>query len=221
MNDIYNIIICGVGGQGIVLSSRILGEAGVKLGFSVRIGETFGAAQRGGSVVSHVRIGIKEKVYSPTILKGKCDLLLGFEPVETLRYIDYLSPQGTIIVNTSPVYPISVLAKREKYPSIDEIINTLKTVAENVLYFDATAIANAIREESKMKVTPINMVILGAATAIDTFPIPASVLKESISEAVPQKYIEPNLKAFEEGREKALKILKLGEVQHLVVFKNS
>jgi indolepyruvate ferredoxin oxidoreductase beta subunit len=136
----FNLIIAGVGGQGSVLASRMVADAAIMEGYKVRVGETFGAAQRGGAVASHVRIGTK--VYGPLVPEDGLDALVGLEPLEALRVgVKYLSPQAVAIVNTRRWFPVDVNVGRAKYPSLEEIEDSLKKLCNKVIMIDATKIA--------------------------------------------------------------------------------
>ncbi|NMC76756.1 MAG: indolepyruvate oxidoreductase subunit beta, partial [Candidatus Methanofastidiosa archaeon] len=137
----FNILICGVGGQGTILASYVLGNAALKEGYKVRLGEIHGMAQRGGSVVSHVRIG--DEVYGTVIPTGKADIILAFEPLEALRNISFLKKGGKIILNTERINPISVSLGESDYPPIDEILFNLSERGK-VFHFNATEIAKNI-----------------------------------------------------------------------------
>ena len=119
----FNIVLAGVGGQGILLASQILGVSAVKEGFNVRVSEIHGMAQRGGAVVSHVRIG--EKVHSPTVLEGDADVILGFEPLEALRNMKYASQKSLVIISKETIVPTGFSLEPVQYPSFDEIVAKL------------------------------------------------------------------------------------------------
>jgi len=192
----YNIMIAGVGGQGTVLLSRIIGDAAIKLDLKVRIGETFGAAMRGGSVHSHVRVG--EEVYGPLLLEDEADVLLALEPLEGLRRgVRYLKPDGIAIVNTRRVFPMDVNIGVAEYPKVEEIINALKRLCKMVLAFEATSIAEELGEPRTM-----NVVVLGAFARVaeeTEAPFTKDVLREAVKGRVPPKTIDVNLKAFDRG----------------------
>ena len=188
---ITNLLIAGVGGQGIILLSDVLGSAAIRSGFGVRGSETHGMAQRGGSVVAHVRIG---DARSPLIPKGKADYLLALEPLEALRYLDYLSERCTAVVSTAPIPPASAYSRVAGYPRVDEALKELSQYAE---VYPVDALALAKRAGS---VVTANVVMLGALSALPGFPIEEDVLKESIASRVPPKTIEMNLTAFNLGR---------------------
>jgi indolepyruvate ferredoxin oxidoreductase beta subunit len=180
-----NILICGVGGQGVLLAGDIIAETAIAAGFDAKKSEVHGMAQRGGSVVSHVRYG--KKVYSPVIAEGEADLLVSFEKMEALRWIHYLKPGGHAVVNTQEIVPSGL----ESYPKgIDEDIR--KRVPD-ALFVDALALAG---EAGNTKA--VNTVMLGAFSSYLEFP--AEEWKKKIEARVPKKTIDLNLKAFDLGR---------------------
>ena len=194
----YNIQLVGVGGQGVLLASTVLGNAAVAEGMEAVMSEVHGMAQRGGSVQCSVRIG--QDIYSPLIPKGGADLLLGFEPVETLRSVTSVSRGAYIITNTSPVVPISVSIGQGTYPSLDEIIEALRSVNDHVVAVDATA--KAI--EAGRAITA-NAVLIGAIAAVKGFPLSKQRVLDALLEAVPAKARDVNVKAFELGYQEVRK----------------
>jgi len=188
----FNILICGVGGQGTILASYVLGNAALKEGLKVRLGEIHGMAQRGGSVVSHVRMG--DEVYGSVIPLEKADVIIAFEPLEALRNISSLKKGGKVILNTERINPISVSLGESEYPQIQEIISTLSEKGK-VYSFNATEIAKKIGNQVTM-----NMVMIGALSFLET-PIKNETLLETINLVLGKK-AELNIKAFEAGRKK-------------------
>ena len=193
----YNIMTCGVGGQGLMLVSNILGLACAEFGLGIRTAETHGLAQRSGSIYTHIRIG--ENVYSPLIPYGEADVLLGMEAIETLRYIEYLKPDGNIILNNYIWHPVQSTYERVKnpevpYTSIEMILEKLNKVTKNILIVDALNLAH----QTGNPLTS-NVVLLGALAKISDFPIKIEQLKEIIPRVVPKKAIDANLKAFSLG----------------------
>ncbi|MCX7843151.1 MAG: indolepyruvate oxidoreductase subunit beta [Clostridia bacterium] len=183
-----NIMIVGVGGQGTLLASKVLGNVALKMGYDVKASEVHGMAQRGGSVVTYVKFG--KKVYSPLIEKGEADLILGFEQLESLRWIEYLKEGGRMLINEQKINPMPVIIGKAKYP--ENIIEKIKDNYSNIITIDALKIA---RECGNIKT--VNIVLLGLmAKSID---INKDVWIEVIKETVPQKLLEINLKAFEMG----------------------
>lgn len=188
----YNIVICGVGGQGTILASKVIAQTALRFNLNVRIGETHGMSQRGGTVISHVRIG--DKVYGALTPEGHGDLMLAFEPVESLRYINYLKKDSYIVLNSHPLIPTSVNAGMAIYPSFSEINSKLKEITENIISLDATEIAH-----NAGSIISLNMVIIGATTKVPTFPFPKNEISKTINELVKPRFIEINKKAFEAG----------------------
>jgi indolepyruvate ferredoxin oxidoreductase beta subunit len=188
----YNVVICGVGGQGTILASKILAQTAVRLGLNARIGETHGMSQRGGTVISHVRMG--SRVYGALTPEAHGDLMLAFEPVESLRYINYLKKDSYIILNSHPIIPTSVNAGLAIYPSFSEILSELKEITGNIVALNATEIAR-----NSGSIISLNMVIIGAATKVPNFPLPKEELNKTIEELVKPRFLEINKKAFEAG----------------------
>jgi indolepyruvate ferredoxin oxidoreductase beta subunit len=182
-----NVVFTGVGGQGILLAAEIVGTAAVKAGLNVRVSELHGMAQRGGAVVSHVRIG--EKALAPTVVEGSADIILGFEPMEALRSIQFASRKTTVLVN-SRIMHIS----GAKYPPVKEILGLIRGFTRDVVTIDAFALA-----EESGSVMVQNTVLVGALDATGKLPLKTDALKEALGELVPAKYADVNAKAFEAG----------------------
>ncbi len=196
LKDPFNVIIGGVGGQGNVLASRILGEMLMGQGYVVTIGETYGASQRGGSVMSHLRISQKEP-FSPLIPQGQCDLLIALEPVEGLRIlVHYGKPEVLTLVNSRPIHPIDVISGDATYPEISEILAKIEELSLRVWTLNATGIALELGD-------PIfsNIVMLGALSAMRALPFDLSTFKEVVRVLLPSRTMEDNIRAFEMGRE--------------------
>lgn len=191
--DEFNVLITGVGGQGNILASRIMADAAMKSGLNVRVGETFGASQRGGPVVSHVRMGTN--VYSPLVYPHEGDGIIGLEPIETLRTaITYASKDSLIIFNNKAVFPVIVKTGKANYPELSDIIHVLERIARNVICLAAYDLAVKAGNPVVM-----NIVMLGAFAGSQKGPIPIEAYKLAIKENVPKKWIEANLKAFDLG----------------------
>lgn len=188
-----NIIMAGVGGQGVVLMSEILGNAAVREGIRVRGSEVLGMAQRGGSVFSNIRFG--EEVFAPLTTDGKCDILVALEPSEALRNIQYLNKQSIVIINNRKIIPSTVSMGKSHYPEIKEIEDKLKTVTSQVITVDATDLAEKAGNRQS-----INVVMLGTMFGCGKMPIKLETVKAAILERVPPKAADVNLKAFELGR---------------------
>jgi len=190
----FNIVLAGVGGQGTLLAAEALGIAAVEDDLNVRVSEIHGMAQRGGAVLSMVRIG--KDVLAPTVMEGQADILLGFEPFETLRSLNYTSEKSLVIMNTLQVPPTELTAKNLKYPSIDEIVKKIQYFTKNVTLVDAIKLA----KKAGSTLTQ-NVVLLGALVGTGELPMRKVRLIEAIRELVPTKHVDTNLKAFELGYE--------------------
>ena len=182
-----NIMIVGVGGQGTLLASRILGNTVINEGFDVKVSEVHGMSQRGGSVVTYVKYG--SKVFSPIIDKGEADIILAFEELEAYRALPFLKKGGKMIVNTQKINPMPVIIGKAEYP--DEICSKLSAKAD-IKAVDALSLAE---EAGNFKA--VNVVLIGVmAKSID---IPYEKWVETIKATVPPKFVDINLKAFELG----------------------
>ena len=182
-----NIVLAGVGGQGILLAAEILGDAAVKAGYNVRVSELHGMAQRGGAVVSHVRIG--ERALAPTVLEGTADLVLGFEPMEALRNVQFASHKTTVLVNVEPFALTGA-----KYPEVEEILEAIRGFTMDVISFNAAALA-----KKTGTVMTQNLVMVGALAATGKVPISVDNLKAALGTLIRTKYIDANINAFELG----------------------
>ena len=187
--NITNILIAGVGGQGVLLVSEILSEACLRSGYDVKKSEVHGMAQRGGSVTSHVRFG--KQVHSPLIEKGQADVLVSFEELEALRWIAFLKPGGTVVVNAQRIAPITVSSGVATYP--EDILEQLKKRTPSVVSMDGIGIA---QKAGNPRV--VNVALLGALS--NYLSIEENIWRETISLRVPPKTVEVNLRAFEAGR---------------------
>lgn len=204
MEDPLNIIVTGVGGQGNIQASYIIASAAVKDGFYVSVGETYGAAQRGGSVTSHIRLS-KETEYGPLIPKGKAHIILGFEPVECLRTIgDFGNKQTRVIVNPRPVYPIDVLSGEAIYPAVEKVLEAIKELVNSVYVVEATELAK-IAGDTILQ----NVVLVGCLAASEFTPIKTEAFKAVIGELFFDKSLELNIRAFNIGVEEFKKIRPL------------
>jgi indolepyruvate ferredoxin oxidoreductase beta subunit len=190
----YNLMTCGVGGQGLMLVSNVIGIACAEFGIDIRTAETHGLAQRSGSIYTHIRIG--ENTFSPLIPYGEADALLGMEAIEALRYIEFLKPNGITIINKYTWNPVQSTFDRvnnneEKYISIETILKQLEKVTKNIHLIDASTIAN----EAGNPLTS-NLVLLGALAKTEGFPLSLSQLEIVVPKVVPKKAIDANLKAL-------------------------
>jgi len=194
--DPFNIVITGVGGQGNVMASRVLSNMLVEKGFYVTIGETFGASQRGGSVMSHIRVSSKG-AWSPQVPKGKADVVVTLEPIEAIRVLAcYGNPSVQVLTNTRPIYPAGVIAGEASYPELKEIQATMEKLAARTWFLDATDKAVGLGN-------PIlgNIVMIGALSALDDFPVDRDDFDRVITRALPQGKRRDNLEAFDLGAE--------------------
>ncbi len=195
----FNIVIAGIGGQGVLTLAFILAEAALKQGYDVKTSELHGLAQRGGAVSSHVRFG--KKIYSSLIMECEANLIIGLERLETLRACYYSSKEnGTAIVfDTFSVVPILVSVFKEKYPSLEETEKILKEFSNKVYPLEATEIA---KKEIGNGIYS-NILLLGYAFGLGLIPLERKNLEEAIREVIPEKYLNENLKAFDLGIRKA------------------
>jgi indolepyruvate ferredoxin oxidoreductase, beta subunit len=187
-----NILIAGVGGQGNLFASSLLAKSAIQRGFQVLSTETIGAAQRGGSVVSHLRIA-DHPLYSSLIPDGQADYLVGFEPVELLRHIRKLKPEGIYILNTHPVLTIGCTMGIDQYPTLSEIRDTLDRLNLRGYVIRATQAADEISDPMLM-----NMVMLGALCAVSDF-FELEDIKTLVRQGARQSMIDANLEALDEG----------------------
>lgn len=184
-----NIMIVGVGGQGSLLASKLLGHLLLTEGYDVKVSEVHGMSQRGGSVVTYVRFG--EKVYSPVIDKGEADFIVSFEMLEAARYLEYLKKDGRIVVNTQQIDPMPVITGAMEYPS--DLIAKMEAVGAKVDAMDCLSLAE---EAGSSKA--VNIVLMGRLSKY--FDIPVEKWEQAIDECVPAKFAELNHKAFLLGR---------------------
>lgn len=188
VKDNLNIMIVGVGGQGSLLASRMIGTAAIKKSYDVKVSEVHGMSQRGGSVVTYVKLG--KKVNSPLIEKGDADIIISFELLEALRWSDYLKESGKIIVNEQKINPMPVIIGVEKYPG--NILGKIRALCNNVVCVDALKIA---KELGNTRV--VNIVLLGILAALTS--IEKDIWFETLKEIVPKPYYNVNEKAFKIG----------------------
>ncbi len=189
LDKVYNVLIVGVGGQGIILASDVLGRVAARYGYDVKKNEIHGMAQRGGSVSSHVRFG--KKVSSPIIKSGEADVLLSFEQMETLRYFNFLSKNGQVILNDHKILPPAVFTGQQDYPA--GIIEKVKEKSPKSVIVNGSEVAQKI---GNPKV--INVIFLGVLS--NFLDIPVNVYEDVLKESLKPKLVDINLKAFAEGR---------------------
>ena len=193
--DPINLIITGVGGQGNILASQLTATAAIGEGFYASIGETYGASQRGGSVMSHVRFS-RAFQYGPLIPGGEADIVLGFEPLETLRVlVDYGNDATVVILNPRPNYPISVLSGQQKYPPVADLLARIKQLAASARVVKATELASELGA-----LVAQNVIMVGALAGSGFLPVPLAAFEQAIAGVFDD---EPkrdfNLKAFNLG----------------------
>jgi len=191
--DPYNVIITGVGGQGNVMASRVMGQIMSRKGFYVTIGETFGASQRGGSVMSHLRLS--SSTWSPQIPKGKAHLVISLEPTETIRVLaDYGNPDTQVLCNTRPVHSVTVLSGEQDYPSMAEIKSMVTELSAGARFVDATDVALEMGN-------PIlgNIMMMGAAAGIGVLPLDRDSFGDVITQTFSADQATINLKPYDKG----------------------
>ena len=192
--DELNISFVGVGGTGVLTAAHLLAEAALLENLNVVIGEIHGMAQRGGSVFCEVRIG--ENVHGPIIPIGKLDILVGIEPLETLRYSYKLHKKSYVLINTYTIPPPSVSIGKEHYPSLEEIENTLRRFTPLIYKINAAEIA-----KKTGSLVTMNIVMIGAIAGLRILPIEVNSFIKAIKTYFPEKYHEQNIKAFKLGYE--------------------
>ena len=185
------IVVIGVGGQGNLLATNLLGEAALSLGMPVVASEIHGMAQRGGIVESAVLLG---DISSPIISPGESDVFLSFEPLETLRGLDKCNRKTVVITNTRSMQPFTAALGQGVYPPLEEMMSLIKAKIDKVIAFDGSALA-----EKAGNPLSLNMVMLGALIGSETIPISAADMKETISTSTKKAFLESNLKAFDLG----------------------
>ena len=183
-----DIVLCGVGGQGTVLASRLISAAAMAKGIPVMSAETIGMAQRGGSVFSHLRLG--EGVYSPMIAKGEADLILAFEPGEAVRMLPYLKEDGQVVVSSRAVMPVTATLSGASY-SAEEMIRFLETNVKNLMVVDGEA---ALREVGSPKV--LNLILLGAALKSGALGLTEDEIRSAILQKIPERFHDLNFRAL-------------------------
>jgi indolepyruvate ferredoxin oxidoreductase beta subunit len=188
-NRVYNVLIVGVGGQGIILASDVLSLAAARHGYDVKKNEIHGMAQRGGSVSSHVRFG--KQVSSPIIKLGEADVLLSFELIETVRYWPFLAANGKVIINDLKILPPAVFTGQMQYPT--DVIEKVKERVPDTIVIDAQAVADKLGNPRG-----VNIILLGMMSKY--LDIPVADYEAVMKEKLKPKLVDINLKAFHEGR---------------------
>jgi indolepyruvate ferredoxin oxidoreductase beta subunit len=197
-----NIIICGVGGQGVVLLSELLGSAAVRDGVAVKGSEVLGMAQRGGSVFSNIRLG--GDALAPLTPEGRCDVIIAVEPSEALRNIQFLTKNGVVVLNSRTVLPFTVFLGKSGYPDIKQIQAGLSKVTRKIITMDATALA-----QQAGSLQAANVVMLGALYGTELVPMSVETAKAVITGRFKGKAGETNVKAFDLGYEEVQKGLNI------------
>ena len=197
MSNITSVLFSGVGGQGVILASELISEVAMLHGLDVKKAEVHGMAQRGGSVTSHVKFG--EKIFSPIIENKSADIIAAFEPIEALRYINFLSEKGTIFVNTKKYLPITAVLEKSPYP--ENPIAMLGEYAKNIVTFDAFELA-----EKAGTFRATNVVLLGAISNL--LPFSMEEWKKGMEVKVKPKFLDINMNAFNLGKEEAKKVME-------------
>ncbi len=194
----FNMVIIGVGGQGIITLMRVIYEAALRQGYDIKTSELHGLAQRGGSVPCHIRFG--KKIYSPLVMQGEAHLIIGLEPLEALRaaYFGSKENKTTFLVDNCPIIPLSVPILKLKYPSLKEIFENLKEFSAKVIVVNASEV---VKKEVGSTI-PKNIYMLGYAYANNLIPLKKEFLLEGIEEIVPKRYLDLNKRVFELGMKK-------------------
>lgn len=186
-----NILLCGVGGQGIVLTSKLIAAASMAKNIPVMSAETIGMAQKGGSVFSFLKTG--ENLYCPMFSEGTADLIIGFEPAEAVRMLPYLKADGTVIVNSHPIMPVTAALNGGTYNG-GEMIDYLKANVKNLFVLDGDEVCRKIGSPKVL-----NMVMLGGAIKSGCLPFTLDEIKETVQKTVNPKFYELNCKALDEA----------------------
>ncbi|MEZ3487701.1 MAG: indolepyruvate oxidoreductase subunit beta [Lachnospiraceae bacterium] len=202
MNKNINIVLCGVGGQGTVLASKLIAAAAMKKNIPVMSAETIGMAQRGGSVISHIRMG--EGLYAPMIARGTADVIIGFEPGETVRMLPYLKEGGQVVVSRRAIMPVTATLSGTPYDG-NEMIEYLKKYIPRLLIVDTE---QACRDIGSSKV--LNILLLGAAVHSGSIGLDAADIKEAILGRLPERFHELNFRALAYVRELSPDYLSAG-----------
>lgn len=185
----YSIIFCGVGGQGILTLGGLVGKAFIKKGYDVRLSEVHGLSQRGGSVVVHLRAG--ERVFSPLISMNEANAIISLEAIETIRYIDYISPKGLVLMNKMIIPPSTL---NINLLEIDKILSSIKKMGLKIYVVDGLKIIDELKDSRVL-----NTAMLGAMCRLKIIPHSLNELEEVIREYFPEKYIDINIKALRSG----------------------
>jgi indolepyruvate ferredoxin oxidoreductase beta subunit len=211
MSATYNIMFVGVGGQGLMLITQILGQAAVDSGLTVLTGEQHGLSQRSGSIYVHFRIG---DPISPLIPYGRAHMMVAMEATETLRYLEYLKDDGVVVMSGRVIHPVGetqevALDAKKQYLRLDQIVEKLRQVTKNLIVLDSVGLATEVGNPRAE-----NSVLLGAACATEDFPVSVEATNQAVLSLVPKKTIEANAKAFDLGLEAGRKALTQAKQAH-------
>jgi len=198
-----NIIITGVGGQGNVLAARLLASAAMKAGYDVMVSELYGSAQRGGPVISYIKIR-RGRVLAPLIMRGTAQAAISLEIGEILRRIEYIAPSALIVINDYALPSFEVLTSGVHYPTREEVYEILRHISSNVYFIPATEIA--VKELGDARVA--NVLMLGAFIQLSGLEISNELMIKTLEENIPARYIELNKRAYFKGEEIASSLIK-------------
>lgn len=197
--DKQDILMVGVGGQGIVLASDILGDVALAMGLDVKKTDTLGMAQRGGSVTSHLRIG--RKVWSPLISPKEADILIAFEKLEGARWVNYIRPEGTVIINNLAIPPLSISLGTQKYPADRDMTASFKQRTSHIHVVEGSKETAGLGD-----IRTLNVFMLGFLSMLLPLKIGQEAWKQAIARRLPDKIVSLNMRAFEKGREVAASV---------------
>jgi len=197
--DIKRVVFVGVGGQGNLLASNLLGQAALDMEIPVVVSEIHGMAQRGGVVESAVLMGGAK---SPIVSNGEADVVVSFEPLETLRILSRCNKKTLVVTNAQPLPPFTVAVGQGKYPAVDEILGKIQAKVDRVIALQGNDLA-----EQAGNVLSLNMVMLGALIGSGATPVTEEVMKKTISVSTKKAFLDSNLKAFDLGRDAAKKVM--------------
>ena len=191
-----NVMLTGVGGQGTVLAAKVLAQAALSKGWKVRTAETIGMAQRGGSVISHVRMGNEgEEVHSPLLSKGTADLVIAFEPGEAARVLPYLAPGGVLVTASTAIQPVTAALSKDPYTS-ESVLSSIRAILADtdvrLVVVDDAAVIDKVGNRKAL-----NTVLLGSALAVDCLPLSVEDIKAALAACVKPRFVELNLAALD------------------------
>jgi len=199
MKNEYNIVVTGVGGQGVLSLAKLIGNAALKEGKNVFMSEVHGLAQRGGAVTSELRIG---DVHSPLTEEGEADVIVALELMESLRVLNKANSKTWFLINTKPIVPFTVSLGFSVYPDVNSVLGAIKKVDNNILSFNATEIA-----EQAGNAISLNVVMLGALSAVSCIPVSENSMLSVVELTFLKKALEINKRAFDLGKNEALEVI--------------